>query len=73
MELAWLEDTRITGRMLDVQMRFNQMPFDDAEDECFMWGNDSFLCSRFSFVKSVGGLENAENLFWEKVPLNQWV
>lgn len=41
-------------------MCFNQMPFDDAEDECCMWGKDSFLCSRFSFVKSVGGLENAE-------------
>ena len=30
---------------------FNQVPFDDDENEFCVWGNDSFLCSRFSSVK----------------------
>lgn len=30
---------------------FNQVPFDDDENESCVRGNDSFLCSRFSSVK----------------------
>lgn len=32
-------------------MNFNHMLSDDDEDEYCVWGSDSFLCSRFSFVK----------------------
>lgn len=39
------------GCTLDVQMNFNHMLSDDSEDEYYVWGNGSFLCSRFSFVK----------------------
>lgn len=30
--------------MLDMEMGFNQMPFDDTEDKLRVWGSDSFLC-----------------------------
>ena len=39
------------GWALAVQMSFNQVPFDDDEHEYCVWGNNSFLCSRVSFVK----------------------